>query len=763
MTQHYRVLDTDGFDIVIGTDFLRRNPQVKVLSIQRPYSLHCDFGSGLFSVLLELSGREESGLPYASKTNYRTENYQFARLVLENGLAALQVNLDEIQVELFASQQQHIMQLYCSKQLKNAFCFFWKAMGLAYANPPFSLLAKVLTKIAYEEGRVVMCTPDWGCSGEHAYWRRMLDRMTVARVQLPDGPIFVPEDSHTAMQAPEWANFLSIVDGSLNLEPLCDLDQVLLKEVMAQNRSLTLSDLKNRYPEHLSATLTGCDSPHGYLKPAAVKGDADDELSEIASTIPPVDPSCVDLKHSAFLAQLLLEEVDLELTSEPASRVGKPVLHMQPMHTRDLVARSPGAQARPASNNMPLSEHDTQEPRQLMYLKAESIGRRERLQYLRGTWKSSIWSEEDDDSYTLPGPVVPLVFSLHYGQQCRSTSAQVPQRLEKTFPVYETDLSVRIQIEELPMLPEIPSAARVSEYLCDLEYLFSRMNVGSYGATEPHLWLPSNIPQRTWDDCRATSERKSRTHSYDELVDLLIEQALEGENDSHMGKLRKKHLGRGRTPTPERGEGKGPQIITKANQGGGKGRGNLRAMNEVKPDAGTPPLFYYKPVNDKGGPCHAPDCDCSSSCMLQMKRQQHSKDGKTVTHQDHFRCTITCCYCGKRRHYEDECHIKKRKSDKLKQQEAERQKTQTPTRNPPNGDKGGNGGGRWGGKGGPPNPQRRSSAPTTTPPPAAGDPKMRPQGDNASPEGSYSQKRRLAWMAKSLMAAGVDVKFPDEE
>ena len=28
---------------------------------------------------------------------------------------------------------------------------------------------------------------------------------------------------------------------------------------------------------------------------------------------------------------------------------------------------------------------------------------------------------------------------------------------------------------------------RESEYVCDLEYLFSRMNVGSYGATEPHL------------------------------------------------------------------------------------------------------------------------------------------------------------------------------------------------------------------------------------------------------------------------------------
>ena len=232
-------------------------------------------------------------------------------------------------MELFASQQQHIMQLYCSKHLNNAFGFFWKAMGLVFAYTPFSLLAKVLTQIAYEGGRVVICTPDSGCSGEHAYWRRMLDQITVGRVQLPNGPIYVPEDSDTAMRAPVWASLLSLVDGSLNPVPLCDLDQVLLKEVMAENRGLTLSDLIKRSPGHLSATLTGCESPDGYLEPAAVKEVADDQLSEIASAIPPVDPSSVELKHSAFLAQLLLEEVNSESTSEPASPVGKPVLHMQ--------------------------------------------------------------------------------------------------------------------------------------------------------------------------------------------------------------------------------------------------------------------------------------------------------------------------------------------------------------------------------------------------------------------------------------------------
>ena len=148
-----------------------------------------------------------------------------------------------------------------------------------------------------------------------------------------------------------------------------------------------------------------------------MKEDADDQLSEIASSLPPVDPSCVELKRSAFLAQLLLEEVNLGSTSEPTSPIGKPMLHMQHTGSGEPLAPSPDALARPASNNMPLSEHDTQELRRLLYLRPEGIKRQGRLQYLRQTWESSIWSEEDDEVYTLPDPDIPLVYSLHYGQQ----------------------------------------------------------------------------------------------------------------------------------------------------------------------------------------------------------------------------------------------------------------------------------------------------------------------------------------------------------
>ena len=55
------------------------------------------------------------------------------------------------------------------------------------------------------------------------------------------------------------------------------------------------------------------------------------------------------------------------------------MLHMQPMHTGEPVALSADALARPAANNMPLSENDTQELWRLLYLNAEGIERQEWL------------------------------------------------------------------------------------------------------------------------------------------------------------------------------------------------------------------------------------------------------------------------------------------------------------------------------------------------------------------------------------------------
>ena len=86
---------------------------------------------------------------------------------------------------------------------------------------------------------------------------------------------------------------------------------------------------------------------------------------------------------------------------------------------------------------------------------------------------------------------------------------------------------------------------------------------------------------------------------------------------------------------------------------------------------GAPNLFYCRPTDDKGRPCHAPDCGGRSACMLQLKHTQKNKDGQEVKHQDHFRCTITCRYCGKGRHYDEECHMKCRESEKVEKAEEE--------------------------------------------------------------------------------------------
>ena len=209
------------------------------------------------------------------------------------------------------------------------------------------------------------------------------------------------------------------------------------------------------------------------------------------------------------------------------------------------------------------------------------------------------------------------------------------KRLQQMYPVYRTDLSVKTEIEKLPSRPEFPTAARTSEFVVQLEELMGRVNPSSYVPTEPHLWLVGRIFTRTSNNCRETSERKSQAHSYNDLVDLLIELAMKRESDSHMDKYLPKHLRRetpaekapgGRSPQPHSNPGKGPL-------------GQLKHMTETPPckGKGAPNLFYCRPTNDKGGPCHTLDCDGRSACMLQLKRTQKTKDGQEVKHQDHFR------------------------------------------------------------------------------------------------------------------------------
>ena len=71
------------------------------------------------------------------------------------------------------------------------------------------------------------------------------------------------------------------------------------------------------------------------------------------------------------------------------------------------------------------------------------------------------------------------------------------KKLRQMYPVYETDLSVQTEIEELPSRPEFPRAEHISDFVAHLEELMERMIPSSYGPTEPHLWLVQKILTRT--------------------------------------------------------------------------------------------------------------------------------------------------------------------------------------------------------------------------------------------------------------------------
>ena len=122
---------------------------------------------------------------------------------------------EELNEELLASDQQHVLDLYRSKGKNCSYNFYWPSFGMAYGNLRFSELGKVLTKVALERSRMVLCSSDWGAHGGNEYWRTLLDRLTISSVWLPDEAINVPLGRKTPIRKPGWGSMLIVVDGGL--------------------------------------------------------------------------------------------------------------------------------------------------------------------------------------------------------------------------------------------------------------------------------------------------------------------------------------------------------------------------------------------------------------------------------------------------------------------------------------------------------------------------------------------------------------------
>ena len=197
ITPWFYVMDTEAFDCVLGTDFFVEHSQILSLTLQAPYVLQVDYGDGWESVplvqsehtssYLRVCKREPSTMMVASKT----EDYQLLDDVLDEGLRELGYSREGLNVEPFASDKQHVLDLYCSKGKICCYKSYWP-FGMAYRNPRFSEPGRVLTKVALERSLMVLCSPDWGAHGGNEYWRTLLDKLTLTSIQLPDDAIYVP-------------------------------------------------------------------------------------------------------------------------------------------------------------------------------------------------------------------------------------------------------------------------------------------------------------------------------------------------------------------------------------------------------------------------------------------------------------------------------------------------------------------------------------------------------------------------------------------
>ena len=317
----FYVMDTEAFDFVLRTVFFVQHSQIQSLTLQAPYLLYVDHGNGRESVPLEQSEYTSSYLrvskekPSNMMAAFRTEDYQLLEEVLDQGLKEFAYSREDLSVELFASDKQHVLDLYCSKGKNCCYKFYWPSFGMAYGKCRFSELGKVLTKVALERSRMVLCSPDGGAHRGNEYWQTLLDRLTISSVRLPNEAIYVPLGRKTPIRNPGWGSMLSVVDGGLTFIPLEDLDSTLVQTIQRESDGLTLGDLKDRLrPQDAIETIPGGDeyvvtntnAPNSPCHVPVPNGVSECGLSELPSSVHPDD----ETEHDAFFVQTCVEEVE---------------------------------------------------------------------------------------------------------------------------------------------------------------------------------------------------------------------------------------------------------------------------------------------------------------------------------------------------------------------------------------------------------------------------------------------------------------------
>ena len=117
-------------------------------------------------------------------------------------------------IDLFANAQHHQCPRYCSAKFdpkaltQNAFTLNWASEWRPYANPPWSVIGRVLAKVVKERVTVMSVIPDWPHAPWYPQWKKLCVRDVLYTV-----PIFL--DAHSRLRPkPRWNTRIGILDGN---------------------------------------------------------------------------------------------------------------------------------------------------------------------------------------------------------------------------------------------------------------------------------------------------------------------------------------------------------------------------------------------------------------------------------------------------------------------------------------------------------------------------------------------------------------------
>ena len=297
------VLETSAFEAVLGLDFLGRSPVEGIL--MRP-------------ARLVVSG---SQVPFIEESQPRSihiikfgnnEAYKLLPNIRDAALKQLQIPAESITIDLFASYKNAQEALFCSMK-NNAFWYDWSALvepnQWLWANPPFSKLERILTKVILEGVRVVLCCPDWGTSTK---WRQLLDQITVDRITLPDEALYAT-DSGKVLPKPHWASMLSLLDPIAKPVPRSQLNPDTVTNVMSVSRGWGLNELR-RYCEAEKVNPLPAEAywqPRRAMKDASTLMEDKPKLPYFIPIEEPTTPAFSNTSTDSLMAELK-KEVEAE-------------------------------------------------------------------------------------------------------------------------------------------------------------------------------------------------------------------------------------------------------------------------------------------------------------------------------------------------------------------------------------------------------------------------------------------------------------------